>query len=221
MTGKKTLIPEKRRVASFDVDAQNTFTPVCPGELPVPDGSEIVAELNRQAEFAAFRIGSKDAHSPSAVWVASEGQPQFSPVENQPNADIRWKLHAVPGTEGFKLISGLPGITAYDYFVWKGIEPDMHPYGACFHDFAERLSTGAIEFLQSRGIETVIVGGLATDYCVRTTALQLVRASFDVVVNLGACRGIATETVQASVTEMQRSGIRLTASAKDLLQARS
>lgn len=216
MNASKTLIPDPRRVASFDVDAQNTFTPACPDELPVPDGNAIVGELNRQAWFASVRVGSKDAHSPSAVWVASESQPQFSPVENHANADIRWKLHAVPGSEGFKSIAGLPSVTAYDYFVWKGIEPDMHPYGACFHDFAECLSTGVIEFLRARGIETVIVGGLATDYCVKTTALQLVRAGFDVVVNLAACRGIAAETVLAAITEMQGAGVRFAASTEEL-----
>jgi nicotinamidase/pyrazinamidase len=219
MNSKKILLPNQLYVASFDVDAQNTFTPVCPDELPVPHGAGIVDELNRQAWFASVRVGSKDAHSPSAVWVASENQPQFSPVENQPNVDIRWKLHAVPGTEGFKSIAGLPGVTAYDYFVWKGIEPDMHPYGACYHDFAERLSTGAIEFLQSRAIETVVVGGLATDYCVKTTALQLARVGFDVVVNLAACRGIAADTIQAAIAEMQRAGVRFAASAEELSQA--
>ncbi len=219
MNSKKIPLPVKLYVASFDVDAQNTFTPVCPDELPVPHGTGIVDELNRQAGFASVRIGSKDAHSPSAVWVANENQPQFSPVENHPNADVRWKLHAVPGTEGFKSIVGLPGVTAYDYFVWKGIEPDMHPYGACYHDFAERLSTGAIEFLRSRGIETVIVGGLATDYCVKTTVLQLARAGFDAVVNLAACRGIAAETVRAAIAEMQHAGIRFVASSEELSQA--
>ena len=70
----------------------------------------------------------------------------------------------------------------------------MHPYGACFHDLQDRLSTGAIEFLRANGVSTVLVGGLATDYCVCTTALQLRRAGFEVIVNLGACRGITEQT---------------------------
>ena len=53
----------KAQVASFDVDAQNTFTPLCPDELPVPEGNCIVDELNAQAKWANYRVGSKDAHN--------------------------------------------------------------------------------------------------------------------------------------------------------------
>ena len=192
-------------VASFDIDAQYAFTPECPNELPVPGGTEIVEELNRQAQYARIRLGSKDAHSPSAEWVASDEFPQFSPVSGN-NMDIRWNLHAVPGTKGFQLIDGLPKPDEYDYFVWKGIEPNMHPYGACYHDLGHRISTGAIEFLKLQLIETVILGGLATDYCVKTTALQLLDAGFKVVINLAACRGIAEDTVNAALAELKEKG---------------
>lgn len=193
-------------VASFDVDAQKTFTPLCPAELPVPGGDEIVAELNTQAKFASVRVGSKDAHSAKAIWVASDSQPQFSPVAGD-NVDIRWNRHAEPGTLGFELLDGLPAPKDYDYFVWKGVELDMHPYGACYHDFKEQLSTGVIEFLRGRSIKQVLVGGLATDYCVKVTVLQLVRAGFEVIVNLAACRGIAEETCQQALAEMRDAGV--------------
>ena len=83
----------------------------------------------------------------------------------------------------------------------------MHPYGACYHDLKDTLSTGVIEFLKARGIKAVICGGLATDYCVKTTALQLARAGFTVILNLAACRGIAPDTVAAAIKEMQEQGI--------------
>ena len=57
------------KIASFDVDAQKGFTPLCPDELPVPGGDEIAAHLNLLARRATLRIGSKDAHSPSAPWA--------------------------------------------------------------------------------------------------------------------------------------------------------
>lgn len=214
-----TQLPAKALVASFDVDAQNTFTPVCPDELPVAGGADIVPELNAQARFASFRVGSKDAHSPSAKWVATAEKPQFSPIEAAgPNVDIHWNLHGVPGTLGFELIDGLPRPADYDYFVWKGVEPDMHPYGACFHDLAGRQSTGVIEVLKSRGIETVIVGGLATDFCVKLTVLQLVAAGFKVIVNLAACRGIAEDSITAAKVAMEICGAILITSAADLSQ---
>jgi nicotinamidase/pyrazinamidase len=196
----------REKTASFDVDVQKGFTPLCPGELPVEGGDTLSDALNRQAGMARLRVGSKDAHPENAVWRAEEGKPQFSPVAG-PNVDIRWNIHCVVGTRGHELIDGLPHPSSYDYFVQKGIERDMHPYGACYHDLAERQSTGVIEFLKMNGIEAVLVGGLATDYCVRTTALQLRRAGFRVIVNLAACRGIAPETVDAAIASMKGAGV--------------
>ncbi len=55
----------KAAIASFDVDAQKSFTPLCPNELPVAGGDGIGAELNYMASLAGHRIGSKDAHTPT------------------------------------------------------------------------------------------------------------------------------------------------------------
>jgi nicotinamidase/pyrazinamidase len=206
---------KERVVASFDVDAQNCFTPVCPAELPVPEGDAIVEELNAQAALADIRVGSKDAHSPNALWVATEDAPQFTPVEGR-DVDIRWNIHAVPGTKGFELLAGLPHPADYDFFVWKGIEPDMHPYGACYHDLANTKSTGVIEWLRARKVQDIIVGGLATDYCVKNTVLQLLGAGFGVVVNLGACRGIAADTVQEAMENMGAAGAQFVSSHRDI-----
>lgn len=198
-------LPAKNRVASLDIDAQYTFTPVCPDELPVPGGDTIADELNRQATFADLRLGSKDAHSPQALWTSNDKQPPFSPVEGA-NMDIRWPRHAVPGTRGFELLDGLPHPADYDFFVWKGVEPDMHPYGACYHDLASRMSTGIIEYLRSQQISTILVGGLATDYCVRHTVLQLLDAGFEVVVNRSAICGVADESSRHAIAEMIQRG---------------
>ena len=83
----------------------------------------------------------------------------------------------------------------------------MHPYGACYHDLAEKLSTGLIEWLRDKGATVLLVGGLATDYCVKTTVLQLLRGGdWQVLVNRAACRGIAADTVAAAWREMQAAG---------------
>lgn len=210
-------IGSSETIAAFDVDAQNCFTPLCPDELPVPDGHHIAAELNRQARLAGVRVGSKDAHPADAVWVAGAEHPQLTPVNGHKNVDLRWNRHAVPGTKGFELVSGLPDVTDYDYFVWKGVEADIHPYGACFHDLLERLSTGVIEFLTNKGITTVLVGGLALDFCVKITALQLQRAGFQVYVNRAATRGLAESSVADAIAELTAAGVILVESASDLI----
>lgn len=210
-------LPEKQYVASFDVDPQNTFTPVCPDELPVNDGTLIVDELNAQAAFAAIRVASRDAHSMSAVWLADNDHPQYQAVEGYPDCDIRWRAHAMVGTKGFEFIEGL-NPQEYDFQVYKGIQPDMHPYGACYHDLASKLSTGVIEYLKQNRIKSVIVGGLATDYCVKNTALQLKQAGFDVVLNLGASRGISPDTTNEAIAEMKKTGITVIISSAELNQ---
>lgn len=194
------------KTASFDVDAQKGFTPICPNDLPVAQGDEIVKALNEQAQYAQVRVGSKDAHPNGALWETSETLPIFSEV-GLPNVDIRWPKHCVIGTVGAELLDGLPKEIEYDFFVWKGIEQSLHPYGACYHDLSEKLSTGVIEYLKWNSVDVVIVGGLATDYCVKTTAMQLRKNGFLVIVNLEACRGVAPETTQKAIEEMSNNEI--------------
>lgn len=198
----------KNETASFDVDPQKSFTPLCPNELPVPEGHLIGSELNRQSLFASFRVGSKDIHSTNAFWVASSENPQFTPVSGNPkDMDIHWNAHCVLGTEGVEFLDVLPKADEYDFMVYKGVERHMHPYGACYHDLGNKMTTGVIEVLKANGIKTVLVGGLATDYCVKNTALQLKAAGFEVIVNLSACRHIAVETLNQAVDEMVKVGI--------------
>lgn len=134
-------LPEKKYIASFDIDAQNTFTPVCPDELPVAEGDTIAPELNAQAQFASLRLASRDAHSRCALWISDAEHAPLTPISGYPDLDIRWPAHAIIGTKGFDFIDGLDE-AAYDYQVFKGIEADKHPYGACYHDLKDTLSTG-------------------------------------------------------------------------------
>ena len=94
-------LPEKKYIASFDIDAQNTFTPVCPNELPVAEGDQIADELNAQAKFASLRVASRDAHTNEALWLSDEEHPPLSPIEGHADLDIRWPAHAIIGTKGF------------------------------------------------------------------------------------------------------------------------
>jgi nicotinamidase/pyrazinamidase len=196
------------KIASFDVDAQNGFTANAPAELPVAGGELIAPALNDMARRAHLRLGSKDAHAPNAAWVVPSHAEMLRPLALA-NADLTWVSHCVPGTPGFELLAGLPAPVDYDFFVWKGIEPDMHPYGACYHDLADKRSTGVIEYLKVQGVGAVIVGGLALDFCVKTTALQLRAAGFEVLLYLPACRAISEDGATRAIKEMSAVGITL------------
>lgn len=198
-----------RIVASINVDPQKGFTPLCPDELPVDEGHLIVPDLLKQNQLANLIVGSSDAHCENALFKVTRDDEQFKPLDYA-NTDCTFKMHCQPGTVGFELLDGLPSPTEYDFFVWKGIAPDLHPYGACYHDLADKLSTGLIEFLAFNNVDTVIVGGLATDYCVATTAKQLQRSGrFEVLLNLAACRGITPEGVELQLAEMKTMGIQI------------
>ncbi|MBN3859195.1 isochorismatase family protein [Neisseriaceae bacterium PsAf] len=194
-------------IVAIDVDAQKGFSPLCPDELPVEDALSIVPELNYQARFSDFRVLTKDAHSPNAVWMVSSPEEMLQPLPYE-NADLTWVSHCLVGSEGFETLPGLPMSNQYDFIVYKGLENDMHPYGACYHDLGEKISTGLLEWLSGKEANILLVGGLATDYCVKNTVLQLLEYSkkWKVIVNLAACRGIATETIESAITEMKIAG---------------
>jgi nicotinamidase/pyrazinamidase len=191
-----------KRIASLEVDPQNTFTPNCPNELPVPQGHLIVDELNAQADKAMLRIVSKDSHTPSAKWLTQDAAETGAPLD-LPNADMKWPSHAMVGTYGWELIDGLPKVEEYDLVIYKGLEPDLHPYGACFHTYDRKVSTGIIEYLIENNIETVVVGGLAMEFCVLTTLLELEASNeFDVVLNLAATRALSPEGYEHVINEI-------------------
>lgn len=206
------------KIASFDVDAQQGFTPLCPDELPVHDGDKIVDALNLMASKASVRVGSKDAHYPSAPWVVATHDEMLQPT-GIPNADMTWVSHCVPGTQGFELLDGLPQPIDYDYFIWKGIEGSLHPYGACYHDIGEKMHTGIIHFLKAEGVSTVIVGGLAFDYCVKTTALQLKQAGFNVVIYAPATRAISGAGSLSATKELITAGVFIADNENHLINA--
>lgn len=180
------------KTVSHNVDPQKGFTPLCPDELPVPEGDLIVDELNGQNNLVTYKTVSKDMHPANAIWLATPDKPQFSPVEGD-DVDIRWNAHCMSGTKGAELLDGLPKMIDYDFIVAKGYEPDLHPYSSCYHDLHRKISTGLIEWYNSKGISTVIVSGLATNFCVGSTVIDLVDAGFQVILNLGGCRGIGTK----------------------------
>jgi len=195
-------------LASIDIDSQQCFTPLCPDELPVPDGHLIADELNNQAKYAKLRIGTKDSHSPNSFWVTKNTNLINQPIKNNQykNIDMYWPVHAVPGTKGFDLLPSLPKPEDYDYFIWKGIELDMHPYGACYHDLFEKLSTGLIEYLKCHNIKHIVLGGLALEFCVKVSVLQLLKAGFKVSLNLSATKGIYPDIVEQALAEMKSHG---------------
>lgn len=217
------IILDFEKTASFDIDCQKGFTNICPDELPVPGGETIVSEVNATAKFAKYRIGSKDWHPNVSLHMADKEHPQFSPV-NLPNIDIRWNRHCIGNEKGSELLEGLPNWNEYDYFVWKGLQPDTHPYSAIYHDLQKKLSTGVIEWLTVNNISTVLAVGIATDFCLKETAIDLAKKGFRVIVNMAATKAINAQldsgetTLTIAIKEMKTYNIQFIDNALELIQ---
>jgi len=201
--------------AAVVIDCQKGFSELCPNELPVKGALEIVPEIQKVLSMVKIKVGSKDAHNPKDIWVADEKHPQIvTKVEGTDQADCYWNSHCNVGEKGFELLDGLPEPKDFDFFIWKGIE--AHPYSAAYHLLnpnknGNKMTTGLIEYLRSKGITTIIVLGLATNFCVRATVYDLKEAGFEIIVDLAGCRGIdyPVGAVDECVEQMRKDGIKI------------
>jgi nicotinamidase/pyrazinamidase len=166
---------DPRRDALVIVDVQNDF---CPGgALGVPAGDEVVAPLNGYAErFAragAPIFASRDWH-PRRTKHFKELGGVWPPhcVQHSPGADFHPDLRLPAGTT----------------IISKGMDPNEDAY-SCFQASTAEGSAFR-ELLRERGVRRVLVGGLATDYCVKATVLDALHAGFEAVVLEDAVRAV-------------------------------
>jgi nicotinamidase/pyrazinamidase len=153
------------------VDFQNDFTPG--GALAVPDGVAIAPRVDALARSGEYDlvVATRDWHPPDHGSFAAQGGP--------------WPVHCVQGTPGAELHPGLDRALV-DVVVDKGQDPATEGYSG-FE--ATRLA----ELLRERGVDHVTVVGLATDYCVKNTALDALREGFGVTVDSSAVRAVEVE----------------------------
>ncbi|HAS8538492.1 TPA: isochorismatase family protein [Vibrio vulnificus] len=211
------LLLKKAVTAALDVDPQKGFTPLVP-ELPVSGGHEIVDELNKNAQFAKFRVLSRDYHPYDGGWVTKTIALFGTKISGYlKNLDLYWPEHCVGGTKGAEILDGLPNVvTGYDFQIVKGTERDSHPYGACFTDLECKQHTGLIAQLKMWGVENVVIGGLAFDVCVKETAIQLRNWGFNVVINLASTRAVFPEKLDDTIAELKSLGVTFAKNSKEL-----
>ncbi len=153
------------------VDFQNDFTPG--GALGVPEGSEIAGRIDalaRSGEYALV-VATRDWHPPDHGSFAAQGGP--------------WPEHCVQGTPGAELHPALDRALV-DVVLDKGQDPATEGYSGF-------EGTGLEALLRERAIDHVTVVGLATDYCVKNTALDALRRGFAVTVDSTAVRAVEVE----------------------------
>lgn len=191
------------------VDVQNDF---CPGgALPVREGDKIVPVANRLQEKFDLVIATQDWHPKDHKSFASNHRKKPGDVIMLNGLEqVLWPDHCVQGTNGAQFVPELK-TDRIDRVFQKGTDPEIDSYSG-FYDNGHRKATGLGDFLKERGITDVYVVGLATDYCVKYTALDAVRLGFRTSVIIDATRGVNLHEgdVDCSIEDMKREGVRIT-----------
>ena len=178
----------KDRTALLVVDAQYGFMPG--GGLPVADGEAIVPVINRIAPRFANAVLTQDWHPADHVSFAAShpGRQPFDTIQLPYGAQVLWPTHCVQGTRDAALHDGL-NLPQAQLIIRKGFHPDVDSYSA-FMEADRQTSTGLAAYLKARGITSLLLCGLATDYCVAWSALDARAAGFAATVVEDACRAI-------------------------------
>lgn len=178
--------PMRTPTALIAVDVQRDFLPG--GALAVPDGDAVVAPLLALAANADVVVATRDFHPPGHVSFVERGGP--------------WPAHCVAGTPGAALHPAVDAVA--DVVLSHASDPEREAYSGFD-------GTGLAGILRSRAVERVIIGGLATDYCVRATALDARREGFDTEVVTAAVRAVDVHPGDgaAALEEMRRAGVRV------------
>ena len=169
------------------IDVQNDF---CPGgALAVAGGDEIVPLVNGMLAEYEVRVLTQDWHPADHLSFASqhEGAP-FSVTEMPYGPQVLWPDHCIQGTAGAAFHPGLATDPA-DLVIRKGFRREIDSYSAFFEN-DQTTPTGLEGYLRSRGVDTVTLVGLATDFCVNFSAVDAAKLGFTTRVIESACRAI-------------------------------
>ena len=191
------------------VDIQNDFMPF--GALPVPDGDAVVAVANALMARFPLVVAAQDWH-PSDHGSFASAHPGHAPgdvIDLGGVAQVLWPDHCVQGLPGASLHSALD-VGGIDHVVRKGTDPAIDSYSA-FYDNGHLKDTGLAAFLNERGVDELVVVGLATDYCVKFTVLDAAGLGFGVTVVEDGCRAVdlAPGDGEAAFAEMRAAGARV------------
>ncbi|UWP95508.1 bifunctional nicotinamidase/pyrazinamidase [Aliiroseovarius crassostreae] len=190
------------------IDLQNDF---CPGgALAVTGGDEIVAPINALLEEFPVRVFTQDWHPAGHSSFASshDGKSPFDTIDMPYGPQVLWPDHCVQGSDGAAFHPALLTDPA-DMVIRKGFRPEIDSYSAFFEN-DRTTPTGLEGYLRTRGVEKILMVGLATDFCVAYSAIDGANLGFDVTVDTALCRAIDLEgSLKAARDQMQAAGVTL------------
>lgn len=194
------------------VDIQNDFLPA--GPLAVPDGDQVIPVANALMPKFELVVATKDWHPQNHCSFAAnhEARAVGDIIEHDGLQQILWPVHCVQNTPGADFPASLHKNRIH-HVVCKGIDRDIDSYSG-FFDNGRRQSTGLGDFLKSNNVERLYVMGLATDYCVKYTALDAQSLGFETILIKDGCRGVEINEgdIAAALMEMKLAGVHVAAS---------
>jgi nicotinamidase/pyrazinamidase len=196
------------------VDVQNDF--VRGGALAVPEGDIIVPLCNRLMKAFDLVVATQDWHpaNHASFAINHPGKRIGDVIELNGLKQILWPAHCVQGMAGAMFVAGLE-TDRFDRVFQKGTDPEIDSYSG-FFDNGHRKATGLETYLKLKGVNDVFVCGLATDYCVKFTAMDAREQGFTVSVVQDACRGVNLKLgdVEVAINEMKSAGVAIVNSEK-------
>jgi nicotinamidase/pyrazinamidase len=189
-------------------DIQGDFTEWKQGSLAVPDsGHDYIKKAEKATKVlhnAGLPIfGVQDWHPGDHIsfYTNHPGAQPLETIEINGRTQVLWPPHCVQGTENARI---LVDNNLFLAVVQKGRDKRYDSYSAFQDDGGHKTEMETI--LRRNEIEQVVLYGIATDYCVRATALDAIRAGLGVIVIQELCRGVAPDTSQEALKEMERAG---------------
>lgn len=187
------------------VDVQNDF---CPGgALEVPEGDKVVPVINSLLSHFDDVIQTQDWHPAGHHSFASshEQKEPFDTIEMDYGNQVLWPDHCVQGSKGAEFHSDLETLKS-QVIIRKGFRKEIDSYSA-FYENDKKTKTGLTGYLKTRGIDTLYVVGLATDFCVKWSVLDGIKDGFTLYVIEDAVRGIDMDgSVDTAWQEMKEAG---------------
>lgn len=198
------------------VDIQNDFIPG--GALAVSEGDQIVPLVNELQPHFDLVVATQDWHPPDHGSFAVH-HPERAPgdkIDLHGLEQTLWPQHCIQDTPGAGFAPGL-NRARWDRIFPKGTESTIDSYSG-FFDNGHRKATGLAEYLRERGVTDVYIAGLATDYCVKFTALDAQKLGFRTHLIEDATRGVNLQPgdVAQAVEDMRAAGVHITDSRKIL-----
>jgi nicotinamidase/pyrazinamidase len=189
------------------IDVQNCF--VDGGTLPVKGGAQIVPVINKLAPAFENIVVTQDWHTPGHASFASAhgGKKPFETTQLSYGTQVLWPDHCVQGSEDAALHKDLKLPTA-QLIIRKGFRKGVDSYSA-FEEADRKTSTGLEHYLKGRGIDTVFLVGLATDFCVSWSAVDARKLGFTTYVIEDATRAIDLNgSLAAAWKQMTEAGVK-------------